>query len=101
MTLRVQEVQDILGVNMADRKITEVIKQLLEVIPVELKHARESLDRVSYDSTFRAPEIMYESWADLRDVLRDMLDGKQPSKEWEIRMCEIMTTKTRRELGLG
>lgn len=47
---------------MADRKISEVIQQLLEVIPDRYPHSRKRLEKISRDSLFRAPEIMYESW---------------------------------------
>ena len=86
---------------MADRKITEVIQQLLEIIPDRYPHARRRLESISRDSLFRAPEIMYESWGELSEALHSMFDGEQPCVEWQIRVCEIMTTKTREELGLS
>jgi hypothetical protein len=84
----------------ADRNIRDVIQQILELIPESFSYTRERLNKISRDAGFRAPEVMYESWGEIAETLQAMSDGEKPTKEWQIRICEIITTKTREELGL-
>lgn len=85
---------------MEGRSPADVAKQILDLVPEQHESFREDIERLLRDFSYRAPELAQMSWFDLSDSINKMLGGEKPTKEWQIRICEILTTQTREELGL-
>lgn len=81
------------------RNLSDVIDQMLEVIPLKKKRLIYSLKNIKDSQNFCAPEMRQEWWVRCWEILNsEVFMGReldQLNKEWHIRVCEIFSTNKR------
>jgi hypothetical protein len=73
------------------RDISEVIEKIIREIPQDQQKGDLSrvLRRVSSSAKYTAPELMYERWNQVAEVLERYLGD--PTEEWKRRIASIFT----------
>lgn len=77
---------------MSNRQITDVITQILKVIPEDEKDLRADLNWLSYDSMYKAPEQELGQWIFLAQMLTDHI-GAPKKGHWSGQVSDIVLNK--------
>lgn len=74
-----------------NRNIAEVIAKILAITPESESGLRAGLDSIKSSAGFKAPEVMWQCWARLADVLEHELGI--PSEGWHHDVVSIVQGK--------
>lgn len=78
-------------------KVASKIKNIIkDNYNSELKYPIiKEIDRIIYDSRYKAPELMYMCWSNLENVLNAFFNPD--NSEWEKEICDIFCGKIEEE----
>jgi len=79
------------------RDLTNVINDIIEVIPKSKECIVSTLEDIKDSVGFSAPELMYMWWEETHDALIDCI-SENPTEDWEYQAWSIFTTKSVEEL---
>ena len=79
------------------RQITDVITQLVAVIPTTETHLLQQLEFIKRDVPYKAPETMGEMWYRLSMELQSNTP-RIPTEDWHFQAMSIVSTKPEAEL---
>lgn len=68
------------------RDITQVIGKMLEDIPADQTGLRASLEHISNQAIYTAPEIMRHRWQEAQRVLGQHFPGPGELNEWQAKV---------------
>lgn len=74
------------------RILSHVIESMINEIPSEEIHLIEELKRVSFDSSYTAPEAMRPYWFEVSGLLSRYF-GAKPNKPWQEKVVKIFEDK--------
>lgn len=79
------------------RNVVEIINKIIGHIPTDNNEVLiQRLILLSYDDSYRAPELKYMSWDDLAYELNHHIG--MPKEDWQFEVYSILTTKSIEEL---
>lgn len=81
------------------RNIKEVIDKIINEIPTDLKDLIDALNRLKIDTNLRAPELDFENWNELHDIIFSYINiDNQYLMDYELNIISIFTTKSISEI---
>lgn len=75
------------------RDLTEVLAQMLDLIPESEKDLRARLSYIRDSAFYTPPESMGGQWRFALDALIQYIG--EPKTEWQIRVCELFSGRKR------
>ena len=85
------------------RFITDVITEILTVVPSFEGHLRHELESIHESACYTAPEAQQLRWVQLQDCLLTNI-GTTPTLEWEFEVLSIFSTvpveEIKKDLGI-
>lgn len=76
---------------MTDRVFSEVLDQILEVVPNDSLKLQNRLIAIQISSLFAAPEMQYAFWRIAADILEEEIGV--PTMAWELKVSNIFVGK--------
>ena len=78
------------------RSLPKVANKLIEIIKDNCNFENkqgiiEEINKVIYDSRYKAPELIYICWNDLADILNANFNPN--NSDWEQKLCDIFSAK--------
>lgn len=78
------------------RNFSKVANKLIKIIKNKCEWESkqdiiEEINKVIYDSCYKAPELMYICWNDLADILN--ANFNPDNSDWEQELCNIFSAK--------
>lgn len=74
------------------RSLSKVANKLIEIIKDNCNFEnKQEINKVIYDSCYKAPELIYICWYDLADILNANFNPN--NSDWEQELCNIFSAK--------
>jgi hypothetical protein len=82
------------------RHITDVIKQLQEIVPVEQEELHRVMNSVYQSASFSPPELMYLRWGRLAEIFETELKMPAPlTAEWQVKAVAVLMDKSEHQIS--